>query len=84
MPVSPVRDNPVLELNPPRPEHALTPLLLTSREAAELVRLCEKSLYLAVRAGELPVVRMGRAVRFRRRDLEQWVLSKVMQEAPRE
>ena len=49
-------------------DQAPSPLLLTGKQAAQLVSLCEKSLYLAARRGELRVVRIGRAVRYRLED----------------
>jgi excisionase family DNA binding protein len=52
-------------------------LLLTGREAARAVGLCEKSLYLAARRGELRVVKLGRSVRYRLADLEEWIQSKL-------
>jgi excisionase family DNA binding protein len=48
-------------------------LLLTQREAAEACALCEKSLYLAVKRGELRAVKIGRAVRYDPRDLAAWI-----------
>ena len=52
-------------------------LLLTGKEAAQTVKLCEKSLYLAVRRGELRAVKLGRSIRYRLTDLQAWVDSKV-------
>ena len=52
-------------------------LLLTGKEAASTVKLCEKSLYLAVRRGELRAVKLGRSIRYRLADLQAWVDSKV-------
>jgi hypothetical protein len=46
--------------------------------AAQLVGLCTKSLEIAVKAGELPVVRMGNRVLFRPCDLREWVASKIV------
>lgn len=48
-------------------------LLLTQRQAAEACALCEKSLYLAVKRGELRAVKIGRAVRYDPRDLAAWI-----------
>ncbi len=59
------------------PSRELTPILLTGTQAAKLVNMCEKSLYLAARRGELRVVKLGRAVRYRPADLQAWVDSKV-------
>ena len=49
---------------------AQTPDILTSREAAELLRLSEPMLRKLRRQGKLPFLKFGRAVRFRREDLE--------------
>lgn len=39
----------------------LKPLLLSPRQAAKALSVCEKTLYNRTKAGELPVVRIGRA-----------------------
>lgn len=50
-----------------------TRLLLTSREAAELLSISERTLWaMSQPRGPIPVVRIGRAVRYRWTDLEQW------------
>jgi excisionase family DNA binding protein len=40
------------------------PLLMTVRETAAALALCEKSVWQLTRDGKLPVVRIGRAVRY--------------------
>jgi excisionase family DNA binding protein len=46
------------------------PLLLTIRETAKALSLCEKSIWQLTRDGRLPVVRIGRkAVRYSRDDI---------------
>lgn len=66
-----------------RMDQALAPspvnarLALKGEEAAKLCGLCEKSLYLAVRKGELRCVKIGRAVRYRLEDLQAWIDGKV-------
>jgi hypothetical protein len=53
---------------------AAEPALLTPRDAARSLALCEKTLYLLTQPrGPIPVVRIGRAVRYDRRDLERFV-----------
>jgi excisionase family DNA binding protein len=47
-----------------------SPLLLTVTRAAELLGVSRSSLYQLVAAGRVPVVRLGRAVRVPRRELE--------------
>ena len=48
-------------------------LLLTPREAAESLGICERTLYGLTKQGELPVVRIGRAVRYSVDDLKAWI-----------
>jgi excisionase family DNA binding protein len=38
--------------------------LLTARQVAELLGLCERTLFDLTKRGKLPVVRIGRAVRY--------------------
>lgn len=52
-------------------------LALRGPDAAKACGVCEKSLYLAVRRGELRCVKIGRAVRYRLEDLRAWIDSKV-------
>ena len=49
------------------------PMLLRIPEVAAELRLGRSSVYQLIQAGELPVVRIGRAVRVSRADLEAWV-----------
>ncbi len=49
------------------------PLLLDYREAARLLAVSERTVWSLVAKGELPAVRIGRAVRIDRRDLVAWV-----------
>jgi excisionase family DNA binding protein len=57
---------PVLPIRP-APDGA-EPLLLT-REAAAFLRISERKLWQLTRDGAVPCVRLGRAVRYDRRDL---------------
>ncbi|MDY7011200.1 MAG: helix-turn-helix domain-containing protein [Planctomycetota bacterium] len=53
---------------------AVTPLLLSTRDAAQFLALGERTLWaLTAPRGPIPCVRIGRAVRFDRRDLTRWV-----------
>lgn len=54
-------------MNTPTP--AAEPILLTVRETAQTLALCEKSLWNLRRSGRLRAVRIGRAIRFDRRDV---------------
>ncbi len=55
------------------PGQALTPLLISGREAAKLLSVCERTLYTLTKAGEIPAVRIGRAVRYSMDDLKEWI-----------
>lgn len=50
----------------------MDPLLVTAREAAKLLSICERTLFGLTKDGELPAVRIGRAVRYRLEDLKEW------------
>ncbi|HUV63376.1 MAG TPA: helix-turn-helix domain-containing protein [Sedimentisphaerales bacterium] len=56
-------------------EHEITisPLLLTPREAARTLSICERTLYGLTKVGELRVVKIGRAVRYDVGDLRAWI-----------
>ena len=51
----------------------IEPLLLTAKQAAKALAVCERTLYGLTKAGELPVVRIGRAVRYDLVDLRGWI-----------
>jgi excisionase family DNA binding protein len=52
----------------------MTNTLLTPEEVSKLLRVSKRSLYELLRRDTgLPVVRLGRAVRFRSIDVEQWI-----------
>jgi excisionase family DNA binding protein len=50
-----------------------TPKLLTVAQAAEALNVSTKTVYRAIAAGELPVSRLGRAIRIALSDLEAYV-----------
>jgi excisionase family DNA binding protein len=52
-------------------------LLLKADEAAKLLSLGRSKVFLMVATGELPSVRVGRAVRIPRAELEEWVRRQV-------
>jgi len=56
-------------------EHQTTSerLLLTPTKAAQALSVCERTLYALTKAGELPAVRIGRAVRYSVDDLKAWI-----------
>ena len=49
------------------------PLLVTSREAARILAVSERTLWGLADRGEIPRVRIGRAVRYDVRDLDVWI-----------
>jgi excisionase family DNA binding protein len=52
----------------------MEPLLLTPRDAAKALSVCERTLYsLTVPRGEIPVIRAGRLVRYSVEDLKTWI-----------
>jgi len=50
-----------------------SPKLLTPRDAAKALAVCEKTLFNMTKAGEIPAVKIGRAVRYSVADLARWV-----------
>ena len=52
---------------------AISRLLLTPREAARALAVCERTLWSWTRRGELPAVRIGRAVRYDPADLHVFI-----------
>ena len=53
------------------------PLLLRAEEAAKLLSLGRSTVFQLLASGELPAVRVGRAVRVRRADVERWIEERV-------
>jgi excisionase family DNA binding protein len=58
------------------PKQAIAPLLISGREAAKLLSVCEKTLWTLTKAGEIPAVHIGRAVRYSMEDLRTWIASR--------
>jgi excisionase family DNA binding protein len=54
-------------------EPTVQPMLLTARQAAKALSVCEKTLWTLAQRGEIPAVRIGRAVRYDPRDLDAWI-----------
>jgi excisionase family DNA binding protein len=48
-------------------------LIITIREAAELLGLSESTVYRLARENKIPVVRIGASVRVNRRHLVEWI-----------
>lgn len=57
--------------------------LLTVSEAARRLSLGRATTYQLAQRGELPVIRVGRAVRIPARALEEWILSRTTGGSPR-
>jgi excisionase family DNA binding protein len=47
--------------------------LMTERDAAKLLALCERTLYDARKRGDLAFIRIGRAIRYSPEDLKSWI-----------
>jgi len=64
-------------------EHAstLTRLLLSARDTAAALGVCERTLWERTRTGEIPCVRIGRRVLYEPRDLEAWIAQQKRQAA---
>jgi excisionase family DNA binding protein len=56
--------------------------LLSVREVAEILRLHPQTVYLKVAQGEIPSTRIGRAVRFDRRQIDDWLDRRAIKETP--
>jgi excisionase family DNA binding protein len=54
-------------------EAAGPPLLLTAAQAARALAISPRTLWSLTRRGEIPAVRIGRAVRYDRRDLVEYL-----------
>ena len=58
-------------------------LLLTVPEVADLTRISVAQLYLMLRRGELPCVKVGRVYRVPRAALERWIADQLEASADR-
>ncbi len=56
--------------------------VMTVSEVAEYLRVNPQTVYRKAKAGELPAVRIGRAIRFRRSELEAWLKGLSLQSQP--
>lgn len=65
-------------------DRQITRLMLSPREAAYALGVCERKLWsLSAPRGPIPVVRIGRAVRYRTEAIEQWAAEAETTEARR-
>gem|GEM_PF-591433 len=56
-----------------QPAAAAPSLLVSTSEAARLLRISSRTLWTLTQAGDVPCVRIGRKVLYSRRSLKQWV-----------
>jgi excisionase family DNA binding protein len=54
--------------------------VMSARELAALLGLTENTVYKKVRRGEIPAVRIGRSIRFPRKQMEDWLQSQTRAE----
>jgi len=59
-----------------------TTLLLSVREAARLLDLCEDTVYARAKCGDLPSIRVGHRRLVPRTQLEQWIHEQARKSAP--
>lgn len=65
-----------LYTTPQTPRPHVTPLLVAPREAAKMLSVCERTLFALTKSGDIPAVRIGRAVRYSVEDLKAWIKKK--------
>ena len=65
-----------LYTTPQTPRPQVAPLLVSHREAARMLAVCERTLFSLVQAGEIPAVRIGRGVRYDVEHLKAWIKKK--------
>lgn len=58
--------------------------VMTVSEVAQYLRVNPQTVYRKAKAGELPAVRIGRAIRFRRSELDSWLKTINSQPAEKE
>lgn len=51
------------------------PELLTVRDVQDITQLGRTKVYELIRDGELPIIRLGRSIRIRRRVFEEWLVA---------
>ena len=52
-------------------------LLLSPRQAARALNVCEKTIYNLTKAGELRVLKVGRLTRYDPEDLRRWIRART-------
>lgn len=58
--------------------------VMTVSEVAQYLRINPQTVYRKAKAGELPAVRIGRAIRFRRSELDSWLKTVGLNSQPAE
>jgi excisionase family DNA binding protein len=58
---------------PDTTKQAVTPLLISARDAAMLLNISERTLATYTKSGVLPVVRIGHSVRYSVEALRKWI-----------
>ncbi len=53
--------------------------IMTVQEVAQYLRLAEATVYKLAQAGEIPAVKVGRAWRFKRQLIDEWLRDESMQ-----
>ena len=53
--------------------------LMTTREAAEFLKVSRSFLYQSTRSGTVPAMKMGRSWRYSKEELERWIVEKIKQ-----
>jgi len=51
--------------------------MLDIQEAAKVLAISERTLYSLTKSGEIPALKLQRAVRYRLSDLEEWAAKKI-------
>jgi excisionase family DNA binding protein len=73
-----------MRIEVPRPDEGTTQarLLLKGPEAALALAVSPRTLWSLTKSGSIPCVRIGRAVRYSKADLEAWIESQKTKPAP--
>jgi len=56
-------------------------LLMTSRETAAVLRVCEKTLYTMTKSGEIRSIHIGRGVRYSMEDIKKWIAAQSQKQS---
>ncbi len=56
---------------------ASSPILVDSREAARLLSISPRTLWQLTKVGEIPSLKIGRSVRYRVADLDNWTQQQI-------